>query len=475
MKNQHTMAVESAVESALGSRLATASESGSASACGVTTADLYRAAWAASLGSALEYYDFALYNLASALIFGRLFFPSSDPAIGLIASFGAYFLGFAVRPVGGVIFGALGDRYGRKFVLMATILLMGIASTMIGVLPTYASAGIWAPILLVGCRLLQGLGAGAEQAGAAVLMAEYAPAKRRGYFAALPFMGVLLGTVMAAAIYFALVRVEDLSQSWLWRVPFLLSAVIIAIAVWIRLRLKESPSFSKLEARNQVKDSPLTHLMRHSKPMVLKVIGLRMAENGGSSIYQSLAISYIATATGLHGQIGAVALLLAGLSGAIVIPLAGMLSDRFGRVPVYRAFALYQLVLAFPTWWVLSLGNAAASITMLCVTLAGVWGMFATQGALLPELFGAQHRYAGVAVGRELSAVVAGGVAPLIGASIIAWATNHWGGKDGTILAWIPLAAYVAILSLIGVVTTFYLPETRGRDLDDLRDAAPRP
>ncbi|MEM5313852.1 MFS transporter [Paraburkholderia sp. JHI869] len=441
----------------------------------VATADLYRAAWAASLGSALEYYDFALYNLASALIFGPLFFPSSDPVIGLIASFGAYFLGFAIRPVGGIVFGTLGDRYGRKFVLMATILLMGMASTLIGLLPTYASAGIWAPVLLVGCRLLQGLGAGAEQAGAAVLMAEYAPARRRGYFAALPFMGVLLGTVMAAAIYFALVRVEDISQSWLWRVPFLLSVVIIAVAIWIRLKLKESPSFTRLEARKQVNDSPLKHLVKHSKPTLLKVIGLRMAENGGSSIYQSLAISYMATATGLKGPIGPVALLLAGASGAIVIPLAGMLSDRFGRVPVYRAFAFYQLVLAFPTWWVLSQGNAAASIAMLCAALAGVWGMFATQGALLPELFGAQHRYAGVAVGREVSAVIAGGVAPLIGASIIAWATAHWGGPEGMMLAWVPLAAYVAILSLIGVVTTFYTPETRGRDLDDLRDAADDP
>ncbi|SKC98132.1 MFS transporter, MHS family, metabolite:H+ symporter [Burkholderia sp. YR290] len=441
----------------------------------VTTADLYRAAWAASLGSALEYYDFALYNLASALIFGPLFFPSSDPAMGLIASFGAYFLGFAIRPVGGIVFGTLGDRYGRKFVLMATILLMGIASTLIGLLPTYASAGIWAPILLVGCRLLQGLGAGAEQAGAAVLMAEYAPAKRRGYFAALPFMGVLLGTVMAAAIYFALVRVEDISQSWLWRVPFLLSVVIIAVAIWIRLKLKESPSFTKLEARQQVNDSPLKHLIRHSKPTLLKVIGMRMAENGGSSIYQSLAISYMVTATGLKGPIGPIALLLAGVSGAVIIPMTGMLSDRFGRVPVYRAFALYQLLLAYPTWWVLSQGNAAASIAMLCVALAGVWGMFATQGALLPELFGAQHRYAGVAVGREVSAVIAGGVAPLIGASIIAWATAHWGGAEGRVMAWIPLATYVAILSLIGVVTTFYTPETRGRDLDDLRDAAEDP
>ena len=220
-------------------------------------------------------------------------------------------------------------------------------------------AGVWAPILLVGCRLLQGLGAGAEQAGAAVLMAEYAPAKRRGYFAALPFMGVLLGTVMAAAIYFALVRVEDISQSWLWRVPFLLSVVIVAVAIWIRLKLKESPSFAKLEARQQINDSPLKHLIKHSKPTLLKVIGMRMAENGGSSIYQSLAISYIATATGLKGPIGPIALLLAGASGAVIIPLTGMLSDRFGRIPVYRAFALYQLLLAYPTWWVLSHGNAS--------------------------------------------------------------------------------------------------------------------
>jgi MHS family metabolite:H+ symporter-like MFS transporter len=465
MKHQHTVATD---PRDTGHAVSTARHE-------VTNADLYRAAWAASLGSALEYYDFALYNLASALIFGPLFFPSSTPAMGLIASFGAYFLGFAIRPVGGIIFGTLGDRYGRKFVLMATILLMGIASTLIGFLPTYASAGIWAPILLVGCRLLQGLGAGAEQAGAAVLMAEYAPAKRRGYFAALPFMGVLLGTVMAAAIYFALVRVEDLSQSWLWRVPFLLSAVIIAVAIWIRLKLKESPSFAKLEARSEVNENPLKHLLQHSKPTLLKVIGMRMAENGGSSIYQSLAISYIATATGLKGQIGPIALLLAGASGAIIIPLAGMASDRFGRIPVYRAFAVYQLLLAYPTWWVLSLGNATASIAMLCVALAGVWGMFATQGALLPELFGAQHRYAGVAVGREVSAVIAGGVAPLVGASMIAWATVHWGGHEGTILAWIPLASYVAILSLIGVVTTYFTPETRGRDLDDLRDAADTP
>ncbi|MDW3682422.1 MFS transporter [Cupriavidus sp. CV2] len=437
----------------------------------VSDVDLYRAAWASSIGSALEYYDFALYNLAAALIFAPLFFPSRDPSIGLIASFGTYFLGFAIRPVGGIVFGVLGDKYGRKFVLMATILLMGVASTAIGLLPTYETAGIWAPIMLIGCRLLQGFGAGAEQAGASVLMSEYAPPRRRGFFAALPFMGVMLGTVMAAAIYFLLVRVGDISQTWLWRVPFLLSVIIIGVAVWIRLKLKESPTFTKLEAREQVDSKPLTHLMQNSKGSVLKIIGLRMAENGGSSIYQSLAISYIASVTGLTGTIGPMALLLAGATGALVIPIAGLLSDRFGRVPVYRGFAFYQLLTAAPAWWIFSQGNATASIVTLSVSLIGVWGMFATQGALLPEIFGARHRYAGVALGKEVSSVIAGGLAPLAGAAIIAWCASHWGGSGGAILAWIPLALYVVVLSLIGVVTTYFIPETRGRDLDMLSDA----
>jgi MHS family metabolite:H+ symporter-like MFS transporter len=456
--------------SASGSAYDNTVESGSLDAATtITTHDLYRAAWAASLGSALEYYDFALYNLASALIFGPLFFPSQDPSLGLIASFGTYFLGFAIRPVGGIVFGVLGDLWGRKFVLMATILLMGAASTLIGVLPSYATAGIWAPIMLICLRLLQGLGAGAEQAGAAVLMTEYAPRARRGYFAALPFMGIQLGTVFAALIYFlVLLRIQDPAQSWLWRLPFLLSVVIIAVAVWIRLKLKESPEFAKLEAHQQIDHHPLAHLIANSKKSVLLVWGLRMAENGGSSLYQSLAISYMVVATGLKGQAGTIALLLAGLSGAIIVPLTGLWSDRAGRIPVYRWFALYQLLLAFPLWWVLSLGNQTLSIIAVVVALVSVWGMFATQGALLPEMFGARHRYIGVAAGREVSAVIAGGIAPLIGASIIAWTTNRYGAA---VLSWIPLAGYVVLLSLITVVTTYFTPETRGRDLDDLRDA----
>ncbi len=434
----------------------------------VTTKDLHRAAWASSIGSALEYYDFALYSMASALIFGPLFFPKQDPAVALLASFGTYFLGFAARPVGGVFFGILGDKLGRKFVLLATVVLMGVASTLIGLLPTYQQVGYWAPAMLVVLRLLQGLGAGAEQAGATVLMTEYAPRERRGFFAALPFMGIQIGTVIAAVVYFAvLARIDNVAETWLWRVPFLLSVVIIAVAIWMRVKLKESPEFTKLEARDQVADKPLSNLLKNSRRNVLVGFGLRMAESGGSSIYQALAVSYIVGVVGLKGPIGALTLICAATVGAITVPIAGLLSDRFGRVVVYRSFAIFQLLITFPVWWIMSQGNVVHIIVAISIALGiGTWGMFGSQGALLSELFGARHRYIGVSVVREVSAVLAGGIAPLAGAAIIsAWAPDRHG-------AWLPLGAYLFCLTLITVITTFFTPESRGRDLDDPADAA---
>ena len=438
----------------------------------VTEKDLRRAAWTCSLGSALEYYDFALYSLASAIIFGPLFFPNQGPGMALIASFGTYFLGFAVRPVGGILFGSIGDRLGRKFVLLTTILLMGSASTLIGVLPTYNSVGIWAPIMLIGLRLLQGLGAGAEQAGVAVLMTEYAPKGKRGFYAALPFLGIQVGTFIASAVYFILLNLEtNIAESWLWRVPFLVSALIIAVAVWMRLKLKESPSFAKLEARKQVIDKPLRNLVKTSRRNVLIGIGLRLGENGGSSIYQALAISYLVGVVGMEKVFGTLCLMAAVVVGAVVIPVAGWLTDRFGRVIVYRSFALFQLVMAFPVWWTFSQGNVTSSAIMLSIALGlGVWGMFGAQGAYMPELFGARHRYIGVAVAREVSAVIAGGIAPLIGSALIAWVVSS--SDETGRSAWVFIAAYVVLLSLGAVIATFCSPETRDRDLDDVHDAS---
>ncbi|WP_321900447.1 MFS transporter [Burkholderia cepacia] len=433
---------------------------------GVDTKQLNRAAWTCSLGSALEYYDFALYTLASALVFGPLFFPAQTAEMRLIASFGTYFVGFAVRPLGGVVFGVLGDRIGRKFVLTATVLLMGVASTLIGVLPTFETAGYWAPGLLVLLRILQGLGAGAEQAGAAVLMTEYAPPGKRGFYASLPFLGIQLGTVLAAAVYFLLLaNLDRVTDGWGWRVPFLFSAVIVAVGIYMRVRL---------EKRAQVSANPLKSAVQHSKRSLLIGIGLRMAENGGSSIYQALAVSYLAGVIGMKGPIGALALVCAATVGACTVPLAGRLSDRFGRVRVYRTFAWLQLALAFPVWWIFSQGNVVASVIAISVAQGFAnWGMLGAQAALLPELFGARHRYMGVSFSREVSAVLAGGIAPLVGATIIATVIAlHGGDHAAGVRAWVPIAAYLVLLTLITLFTTSRMPETLNRDLDDPLDAA---
>ena len=459
-----------------------------APATGVTRTDLLRAAWASSLGSALEYYDFALYSLASALVFGPLFFPGTNPSTGLILSFGTYFLGFAVRPLGGIIFGRLGDRVGRKFVLLATITLMGGASTLIGFLPTYnGSSGDWygggigilAPILLIVLRLLQGLGAGAEMAGASILMTEYAPRKERGFYASLPFLGVQVGTVTAALVYFLLLNANQttkITDTWLWRTPFIASAAILIVAIFIRLKLKESPTFTKLEAHEMIVDKPLATLLKTSRPTLLRGIGLRLAENGSSSIYQALAIAYVTSAAvGVKGPIGALSLVFAAALGALVVPIAGKLSDHFGRVKTYRAFAIFQLLAAFPIWYVLSLGDTVQTIVVLSLGLGiGTWGMFGAQSAFMSELFSARQRYLGVSVAREISAVISGGIAPLIGAWIISLVIAGDGGPgvpEAGSGAWLPIAGYLSLLTLITIVATFFTPETIGRDLDDPRDA----
>ncbi|BAT19610.1 MFS transporter [Asaia bogorensis] len=437
--------------------------------------ELRRAAWTCSIGSAMEYYDFALYSLASALIFAPLFFPSNIPGLGLVASFATYFIGFAVRPLGGIFFGRLGDRYGRKRVLLLTVTLMGLASAFIGLIPTYKSIGIMAPLLLVFLRMAQGFGAGAEQAGAAVMMTECAPRKRRGYYAALPFLGIQIGTVSAGLIYYAMLTgVPDITQTMLWRVPFVGSAVLLLIALYMRMRLKESPTFAKIkEDERHEETGSLRETLTTSWRPILAGMGLRMAENGGSSIYQVLAISYLVHTIGMNSQWGTLVLIGAALVGGVTIPVAGWLSDRFGRVRVYRGFALLQAVSALPVWYVFSQGHPIPSAIALSFALGvATWGMFGTQGALLPEMFGLRHRYTAVSFTREFSSVIAGGVSPMVGQFLIAmFARFNIGGVGSGKYAWIPLSVYVVFLACLAILATFYVPETRGRDLMAQEDA----
>lgn len=433
--------------------------------------ELRRTAWTCSIGSAMEYYDFALYSLASALVFGPLFFPSSIPSMGLVASFATYFIGFAVRPIGGIIFGRLGDKVGRKIVLLITVTLMGFASAGIGLIPSYAHIGIAAPLLLMTMRILQGLGAGAEQAGAAVMMTESAPRGRRGYFAALPFLGIQMGTVLAGLIYFGmLVGVPNIADTWLWRVPFLFSLILLVIALYMRLHLKESPTFKKTQNEEDAAPRPqrsLRDILACSWRPILGGLGLRMAENGGSSIYQVLAISYLVHTVGMGGRWGTLALIGAAFVGAVTIPGAGYLSDRYGRTRVYRAFAILQAVTAVPVWYVFSRGNPLLSVVALAVALGiATWGMFGTQGAFLPEMFGVYHRYTAVSFTREFSSVIAGGISPMVGEALIAlFSRFHIGGVQSGLYAWIPLSLYVVFLSILAIIATYYIPETKDRDL----------
>ncbi|MBB2206583.1 MFS transporter [Gluconacetobacter takamatsuzukensis] len=440
----------------------------------MSPAELRRATWTCSIGSAMEYYDFALYSLASALVFGPLFFPSTVPFMGLVASFATYFLGFAVRPLGGIFFGALGDRVGRKTVLLATITLMGLSSTAIGLIPTYQSIGVWAPILLVLMRLLQGFGAGAEQAGVAIMMTESAPRGRRGFYAALPFLGIQVGTVGAGLVYFTmLVGVPNIAATWLWRLPFLGSAILLVTAIYMRMRLKESPAFARLREERHVETTPIRETLQSAWKPILCGLGLRMAENGSSSIYQVLAISYLVHTVGMSGRWGTMALIGAACVGAGTIPVAGLLSDRFGRVRVYRAFAILQVVSALPIWFVFSRGNPWLCLAALSLGLGiATWGMFGTQGAFLPEMFGARHRYTAVSFTREFSSVIAGGVSPMVGQFLIAMFVHfHVGGTDAGKIAWLPLAIYVVFLGVLAIIATYFIPETRDRDLLDDRDA----
>ena len=427
---------------------------------------LRRATLASSVGSALEYYDFYIYGLASALIFGPLFFSPLGPDGALIASYATSGVGFAARPFGGLIFGYIGDRFGRKMVLILTIALMGTASFAIGLLPTFEQAGMIGAVLLVTLRIIQGLGAGAEQAGATTLISEVAPRRRRGFFASLPFVGIQLGTLLGAGT-FALITMADKSvlQGWLWRVPFLASFILIVIAIFIRLKLKETPAFQELEKHKNVVKNPIGALWKHSKKNVLIGIGLRMGENGNSSIYSALLVSFMSMPAGVfagNNSIGPVGLLIAAGFAAVMVVTFGALSDRYGRVPVYRYGALFQAIIAVPAFYLVTLGNVTLVWVVMAVGIAiGVQSMLGPQCPLLPELFGSQYRFTGVAMSREISAVLAGGLAPLLGALMLA-ATNH---------SWLVLAIYSLVLALISFVTTFFTPETVGRDLVSTEDA----
>ncbi|WEV58873.1 MFS transporter [Bifidobacterium sp. ESL0728] len=419
------------------------------------------------LGTTMEYVDFALYGLASGLVFGELFFPKQTPVIALLSSFAAYAVGFIARPIGAFVLGRVGDKRGRKFVMVFTVMLMGIATTALGLLPTYSQIGIWAPILLVLCRILQGFGAGAELSGGAVMLAEYAPVKHRGLVSSLIGVGSSTGTLLASVVWLLVLMLpHDKLIAWGWRIPFILSVLIALFAVYLRQAMQETPAFRSYQEKRKQEEAILAKSGK--KPEERKggwkaffvMLGLRIGENGPSYIAQSFLVGYVVT-LGVSKSVPTTAVMIASILGFAVIPFSGWLSDKFGRRITYRAFCALLAIYAFPAFWALQSKNTlVVSIVIIVGMCLGSLGIFGVQAAYGVELFGIQHRYSMMAIAKELGSILSGGTAPMIASALLA-ATKSW----------VPLAVYFCVMALIGFFTTFVAPETRGRDLTLIEDA----
>lgn len=421
---------------------------------------LRRAAFAAFMGSLMEWYDFYIFGTAAALVFSHLFFPTASPTAGLLASFGAFAVGFVSRPIGAIIFGHIGDRIGRKYALLATAVLMGVGTFIIGVLPTYDTIGIWAPIILVVLRLLQGLGIGGEWGGAALVALEHAPKGRRGLMGSIPQMGTPAGLLLANAMFALMTTLPEASFiSWGWRIPFLLSVFFLAIALYIRLKVEESPVFTRAAAKAEAEAdrTPLFELFRRHPKNIALATGARLADAATFNVINVFGIAYAANTLGASRGVLLTGFVVAAAVEFFTVPLIGALSDRIGRKPVYLAGIVFCGLIGFAYFPLIATGSLLLSWLAIVLALAiGTSLMYAIQSSFFGELFGTRVRYTGISIGYQLSALLAGAPTPLIATGLAAWAGGHW---------W-PVAVYLAIVCAISAVCVLLAAETHRSDLD---------
>ena len=418
---------------------------------------------ASTVGTTIEWYDFFLYGVMAALVFPPLFFPEVDPFVGQILAFLTFTAGFVARPLGGVIFGYLGDRIGRKSTLVATLLLMGLSTVAIGLLPTAGTIGIAAPFLLTSLRFLQGIGVGGEWGGAVLLALEYGHRGKRGFYASWPQAGVPLGLLTSAGVV-ALFE-NGLSQAdflaWGWRVPFLLSGLLIVVGLLIRVRILETPLFRQLQQTQQVAKAPIKETLRRYWREVLLAAGSRVSENSCFYLFSTYVIAYGKHVLNLEARLILRAVYLAAAVEIITIPLWGILSDRWSRKGVYRLGNLVLIGFAGPYYWLLGTLQPAAIVTAVVLSLAfGHAMLYSVQGSLIPELFATRVRYTGASIGYQLAAPIAGGSAPLIAA----WLVHSFPGRP-----WL-LAIYIAGTCILSLVCVHFLAETSRNNLTAASD-----
>lgn len=415
---------------------------------------LTRIVVASVVGNAMEWYDFFVYGTAAALVFGQLFFPpNADPLVGTLSSFGAFAIGFVARPLGGALFGHIGDRFSRKTSLVWTLLIMGMATFAIGLLPTYAQVGLWSPVLLVALRLLQGIASGGEWGGGVLMLSENAPEEKRGYYAAWSQLGVGGGFVLSSGAFLAAQTIpHEQFLAWGWRLPFLASLIIFAVGVYIRTHLPESREFKHMEQQGKTSHMPvLDAIKRHPKEILIS-IGLRIAESGGAYIFLAFSLVY-----GKHIGIPASTMLF-GVTIAMLVEMPAMLmwgrlSDHFGRRRIYMIGATSLLLLAFPIFWAINTQSTPLIyLALVFGTAISHAAMIGTQPALVSELFSTEVRYSGVALGHEISSIFAGGMSPLIATALLMHFSAYW-----------PVSVFLILMALITLITLQFTRETRVR------------
>jgi metabolite-proton symporter len=403
-----------------------------------------------------------LYGTAAALVFDKLFFPNAEPLVGTLLAFSTYAVGFAARPLGGIVFGHFGDRVGRKSMLVISLLIMGIATFLIGCMPTFSTLGVFAPILLVALRFAQGIGVGGEWGGAVLMSTEHAPKERRGFFGSWPQMGVPAGLLISTLVFKVVEgsMSESAFMSWGWRVPFLASAILVIVGLIIRLKLMESPAFERVKETKTQAKKPIVDVVRKYPRDVLTAMGMRVAENGAFYVLTVFTLAYGEDELGLDKDTMLNGVILAAAIGLITVPLWGALSDRVGRKPLYLAGAVVTTLWAFPLFGLMDTKSPALIALAIVVGVnIGHDLMYGPQGAYFAELFGTRVRYSGASLGYQLASVFAGGFAPLIATALLAA-----GGSN-------LVALYVVGMGLISVVATLLARETRGVDFD--RDEEP--